>query len=119
VLRSPTEEVDQITFLSLVNLLFWDEQSNWQPLWICYLPNPLKPSPLLNWEQAAVSLQTTMRDERRKASMLYFLKVRVDNQRLTPEELWNQWEKEADMALRAKAVGQIVVLYKVVGQRRC
>jgi muconolactone delta-isomerase len=50
--------------------------------------------------------------------MLYFLKVRVDYQRLTPEEFWNQWEKEADAALRAKAAGKIVALYKVVGQRR-
>jgi hypothetical protein len=37
--------------------------------------------------------------------MAYFLKVRVDSQRLTPEELWEQWEKEADVALRAKAAG--------------
>ena len=50
--------------------------------------------------------------------MLYYLKVRVDHQRLTPEELWGQWEKEADAALRAKAAGSIVALYKVVGQRR-
>jgi hypothetical protein len=31
--------------------------------------------------------------------MLYFLKVRVDHQRLTPNELWELWEKEADVAL--------------------
>ncbi len=50
--------------------------------------------------------------------MLYFLKVRVDHQRFTPEELWDQWEKEAEVALSAKARGSIVALYKVVGQRR-
>jgi muconolactone D-isomerase len=59
-----------------------------------------------------------MREVRRKTSMLYFLKVRVDYQRLTPGELWNRWEKEADAALRAKAAGKIVALDKVVGQRR-
>lgn len=50
--------------------------------------------------------------------MLYFLKVRVDQQRFTPEELWEQWEREAEAALSAKARGSIVALYKVVGQRR-
>jgi hypothetical protein len=62
--------------------------------------------------------KTAMREVRRKTPMLYFLKVRVDYQRLTPGELWNRWEKEADAALRAKAAGKIVALYKVVGQRR-
>ena len=49
--------------------------------------------------------------------MAYFLKVRGDHQRLTPNELWKLWEKEADAALKAKAEGRIVALYKVVGQR--
>jgi len=50
--------------------------------------------------------------------MLYFLKVRVDHQRFTPEELLDLWEKEAEVALSAMARGSIVALYKVVGQRR-
>jgi muconolactone delta-isomerase len=50
--------------------------------------------------------------------MLYFLKVRVDYQRLTSDELWSLWEKEADVALKVKAAGRIVALYKVAGQRR-
>ena len=50
--------------------------------------------------------------------MLYFFKVRVDPARaLSPDELWSQWEKEADAALAAKAAGKIVSLYKVAGQR--
>jgi hypothetical protein len=48
---------------------------------------------------------------------VYFLKVRGDHQRLTPNKLWELWEKEADVALKAKAEGRIVELYKVVGQR--
>jgi hypothetical protein len=43
--------------------------------------------------------------------MLYFLKVRVDYHRFTPEELWDQWEMEAEVALSAKARGSIVALY--------
>ena len=50
--------------------------------------------------------------------MLYFLKVRVDHQRLTSDELWSLWEKEADVVLSVKAAGRIVALYKVVGQWR-
>ncbi len=50
--------------------------------------------------------------------MLYFLKVRVDNQRFTAEELWDHWEREAEVALLAKARGSIVALYKVIGQWR-
>jgi hypothetical protein len=49
--------------------------------------------------------------------MVYFLKVRVDHQRHTPNELWKLWEKEADAAMKAKAEGRIVALYKVAGQR--
>ncbi len=49
--------------------------------------------------------------------MLYFLKVRSDHQRLTLNELWELCEKEADVALKAKAEGRIVVFYKVVGMR--
>ncbi len=50
--------------------------------------------------------------------MVYFLKVRVDHQKLTPNGLWELWEKEVDVALKAKPEGRIVALYKVVGQRR-
>src|SRR3989442_10605889 len=50
--------------------------------------------------------------------MLYYFKVRVEPREWSPDELWNQWEKEAEVALAAKAAGKIVALYKVVGQRR-
>jgi hypothetical protein len=42
--------------------------------------------------------------------LVYFLKVRGDHQRFTPNELWELWEKEADVALKAKAEGRIVAL---------
>jgi len=48
---------------------------------------------------------------------VYFLKVRVAHQRLTPNELKELCEKEADVALKVKAEGRIVAHYKVVGQR--
>jgi hypothetical protein len=73
--------------------------------------NAIRQSPAL----AAEREQAANYDERNNVLMLYYLKVRVDYQRLTPEELWEQWEKEADAALRAKAAGSIVALYKVVG----
>jgi muconolactone D-isomerase len=47
---------------------------------------------------------------------VYFLKVCVDHQRLTPNELWELCEKEADVALKAKTEGRIVAHYKVVWQ---
>lgn len=50
--------------------------------------------------------------------MLFFVKVRVTPRELSPDELWDLWEKEAEAALQAKAAGAIVTLYKVVGQRR-
>ena len=50
--------------------------------------------------------------------MLFFIKVRVDHTRLSENELWDLWEKEAEAALHAKAAGKIMALYKVVGQRR-
>mgnify|MGYP001818565135 FL=1 len=50
--------------------------------------------------------------------MLFFVKVRVDHTKISEEELWDLWEKEAESALAAKEAGKIVALYKVVGQRR-
>lgn len=37
---------------------------------------------------------------------------------MSSEELWRQWEKEADAALGAKAAGKVAALYKVAGQRQ-
>ncbi len=51
--------------------------------------------------------------------MLFAVKVRVDHTRITEEELWDLWDKEADAALHAKKAGAgIVALYKIAGQRR-
>jgi muconolactone D-isomerase len=50
--------------------------------------------------------------------MLFFIKVRVDHTRISENELWDLWEKEAEAALGAKAAGKIVTVYKVAGQRR-
>jgi muconolactone D-isomerase len=50
--------------------------------------------------------------------MLIFVKLRVDPKGLSPEELWDIWEKEAEAALGALEAGKAVSLYKVSGQRR-
>jgi len=50
--------------------------------------------------------------------MLFFVKVRVDHTRISENELWDLWEKEAEAALGAKAAGKILTVYKVAGQRR-
>ena len=50
--------------------------------------------------------------------MLFFVKVRVEPKNLSQDELWDAWAAEAEAALKAKAAGKIVALYKVSGQRR-
>ena len=50
--------------------------------------------------------------------MLFFCKVRVDHTRISEEELWDLWEKEAKEALHAKSTGTMVTVYKVAAQRR-
>lgn len=50
--------------------------------------------------------------------MLLFFKVRVEHKDLSLDDLWNIWEKEADVALGAMAAGKLVAAYKVAGQRR-
>ena len=50
--------------------------------------------------------------------MLLFFKVRVVHTDLSPDDLWNIWEKEADAAEGAMAAGKLVAAYKVAGQRR-
>lgn len=50
--------------------------------------------------------------------MLVFVKVRVNHSGMSIDELWRQWEKEAEAALGAKAAGKVAALYKVAGQRR-
>ena len=50
--------------------------------------------------------------------MLVFVKIRVEPRGMSLDDLWEMWEKEADAALKAKAAGKIVALYKVSGQRR-
>ncbi|HXV92071.1 MAG TPA: muconolactone Delta-isomerase family protein [Pseudonocardia sp.] len=52
------------------------------------------------------------------AAMLFFFSVRVDHSGLTLDELWDEWEKEADAAQGAMSGGKIKTLYKVSGQRR-
>lgn len=50
--------------------------------------------------------------------MLLFFSVRVEHKELSPDELWDIWEKEADVAEGAMAAGKLVAAYKVAGQRR-
>ena len=50
--------------------------------------------------------------------MLLFFKVRVEYKDLSPDDLWNIWEKEADATQGAMAAGKVVAAYKVAGQRR-
>lgn len=50
--------------------------------------------------------------------MLFFFKVRVEHESLSPDELWNIWEKESDAALGAMSAGKLVAAYKISGQRR-
>ena len=50
--------------------------------------------------------------------MLFFVKVRVEPKDLSQDQLWDAWAAEAEGALKAKAAGKIVGLYKVAGQRR-
>ncbi len=50
--------------------------------------------------------------------MLFLVKVRIEPKEMSLDDLWNSWEKEAEAALGAKAVGKAVALYKVCGQRR-
>jgi muconolactone D-isomerase len=50
--------------------------------------------------------------------MLLFFKVRVEHGDFSPDDLWNIWEKEAEVAEGAMAAGKLVAAYKVAGQRR-
>ena len=50
--------------------------------------------------------------------MLFFVNARIDPKALSLDELWDVWEKEAQAAIAAKAMGKIVNLWKVAGQRR-
>ena len=50
--------------------------------------------------------------------MLFFVNARIDPKALSLDELWDAWEKEAQAAIAAKAMGKIVNLWKVAGQRR-
>jgi muconolactone delta-isomerase len=50
--------------------------------------------------------------------MLFFVDFRVNPKELSLDELWDIWEKEAEVALGAMEAGKILSLYKVSGQRR-
>jgi len=50
--------------------------------------------------------------------MLYMLNVRVEPKDMSFDDMWDLWEKETEAAIGAKAVGKLVDLWKVVGQRR-
>lgn len=50
--------------------------------------------------------------------MLFYFKVRVLHDKLSFDELWDEWEKEVDAAEGAVAAGKIKGLYKVSAQRR-
>ena len=50
--------------------------------------------------------------------MLFFFSVRVDPTGISLDQLWDEWEKEADAAQGAVSAGKIKALYKVSGQRR-
>ncbi len=53
-----------------------------------------------------------------KSVVLYYFKVRVEPREWSFDEMWDQWDKETEAALAAKASGKMVALYKVVAQRR-
>ena len=50
--------------------------------------------------------------------MLVFVDFRVNPKEWSLDELWEEWEKEAEAALEAVEAGKIVAIYKVSGQRR-
>ena len=50
--------------------------------------------------------------------MLVFVDFRVNPKEWSLDELWEEWEKEAEAALEAVQAGKIVAIYKVSGQRR-
>ncbi len=50
--------------------------------------------------------------------MLFFVKVSVQQKDLTLEELWDIWEKEAQVARQAIEQKKIVDAYKVSGSRQ-
>ena len=50
--------------------------------------------------------------------MLVYVDFRVNPKELSLDELWDEWEKEAEVALEAMEAGKIVTAYKVSGQRR-
>lgn len=50
--------------------------------------------------------------------MLFFFKVRVDHASMTVDQLWDEWEREAEAALGAVAAGKIRSLSEPSGQRR-
>jgi len=50
--------------------------------------------------------------------MLFFVKVRVMTEGLSVDQMWEMWDKEADVAIGAMKAGKIVAAYKVAGQRR-
>jgi muconolactone delta-isomerase len=50
--------------------------------------------------------------------MLVYVDFRVNPKELSLDELWDEWEKEAEAALEAMEAGKIVTAYKVSGQRR-
>ena len=52
-----------------------------------------------------------------KSIILYYFQVRVEPKNWSFDEMWDEWEKEAEAALAAKASGKMVALYKVAGQR--
>ncbi len=50
--------------------------------------------------------------------MLFFLDFRVTPKELSLDELFDIWEKEAEVAVGALEAGKLLSLYKVSGQRR-
>lgn len=50
--------------------------------------------------------------------MLFFIKAKVHQKDLSMDQLWELWEKEAQVALPFIESGKIAGAYKVAGQRR-
>ncbi|WLR57338.1 muconolactone Delta-isomerase family protein [Mesobacillus subterraneus] len=50
--------------------------------------------------------------------MLFFIKVAVNQKNNSPDQLWDIWEEEAEVTLKALERKKIVSAYKIAGQKK-